>query len=94
MLLLPPGAGGGGAARRRLRCGLLLLLLLAAAPLGHAWTYREEPEDSDREVCSDSKVATTKYPCLKPGGQLATCFSLKCSFYESHLTGSSFPPYW
>lgn len=141
------GGGGGGGARRllllalrspsrSLRLWLLLLLLLAA--LGHAWTYREEPEESDRwvagrgpaapavffflsfsffffffffsplrfaprlvfqpplrrfrrsfghsaalslsfcpprrEVCSESKVATTKYPCLKPGGELSTCF--------------------
>ncbi|CAI5787731.1 Hypothetical predicted protein [Podarcis lilfordi] len=80
--------GGGGGARRLLllalwppptspsvlRLWLLLLGLLLLAALGHAWTYREEPEESDREVCSKSKVATTKYPCLKPSGELATCF--------------------
>ncbi|KAK9408629.1 collagen and calcium-binding EGF domain-containing protein 1 [Crotalus adamanteus] len=83
--MVPRGDGGGGARRllllalrspsRSLRLWLLLLLLLAA--LGHAWTYREEPEESDREVCSESKVATTKYPCLKPGGELSTCFRLE-----------------
>ncbi|KAK2512212.1 hypothetical protein Q9233_016484 [Columba guinea] len=51
---------------------LRLLLLLA---LGHAWTYREEPQDDDREVCSENKIATTRYPCLKPTGELTTCFS-------------------
>lgn len=83
---------------------LRLLLLLA---LGHAWTYREEPQDGDRwvkspprcppsarrpatrrrvlllifvlfsscrEVCSENKIATTRYPCLKPTGELTTCF--------------------
>ncbi|KAF4793150.1 hypothetical protein TURU_114048 [Turdus rufiventris] len=53
---------------------LRLLLLLA---LGHAWTYREEPQDGDREVCSENKIATTRYPCLKPTGELTTCFSAK-----------------
>lgn len=148
------GGGGGGGARRllllafasparSLRLWLLLPLLLAAA-VGHAWTYREEPEESDRwvagrrggeggphpqghlalpflsgaaaplfqggaraglalavtrrcvcydwlcfdgelcrfpppppprrEVCSESKVATAKYPCVKPSGELTTCF--------------------
>ncbi|XP_027562480.1 uncharacterized protein LOC113979221 isoform X1 [Neopelma chrysocephalum] len=51
---------------------LRLLLLLA---LGHTWTYREEPQDGDREVCSENKIATTRYPCLKPTGELTTCFS-------------------
>ncbi|KFO23938.1 Collagen and calcium-binding EGF domain-containing protein 1 [Fukomys damarensis] len=63
----------GGAARGRLRRSLGPLLLLLA--LGHTWTYREEPEDADREICSENKIATTKYPCLKPSGELTTCFS-------------------
>lgn len=27
-----------------------------------------------REVCSENKIATTKYPCLKSSGELTTCF--------------------
>lgn len=27
-----------------------------------------------REVCSENKIATTRYPCLKPTGELTTCF--------------------
>ncbi|KAJ6656108.1 hypothetical protein lerEdw1_004158 [Lerista edwardsae] len=86
MVLQGGGGGGGGGARRRLRLLVLcspsrslrlwLLLVLPLAALGHAWTYREEPEDSDREVCSESRVATTRYPCLKPSGELTTCFSV------------------
>uniref|UniRef100_A0A663FH91 Uncharacterized protein n=1 Tax=Aquila chrysaetos chrysaetos TaxID=223781 RepID=A0A663FH91_AQUCH len=56
--------------RRGALAPLRLLLLLA---LGHAWTYREEPQDGDREVCSENKIATTRYPCLKPTGELTTC---------------------
>ena len=29
---------------------------------------------SYREVCSENKIATTRYPCLKPTGELTTCF--------------------
>ncbi|EDM14709.1 rCG46976, isoform CRA_d [Rattus norvegicus] len=30
---------------------------------------------SPREVCSENKITTTKYPCLKSSGELTTCFS-------------------
>lgn len=63
--MVPRGDGGGGARRllllalrspsRSLRLWLLLLLLLAA--LGHAWTYREEPEESDRWVAGRGPAA-------------------------------------
>lgn len=53
-MVLPGGDGGGGGARRLVRSlrlwRLLLLPLLLAAALGHAWTYREEAEESDRWV--------------------------------------------
>ncbi|VFV44240.1 Hypothetical predicted protein, partial [Lynx pardinus] len=26
------------------------------------------------EICSENKIATTKYPCLKSSGELTTCF--------------------
>ncbi|KAG8599208.1 hypothetical protein GDO81_002940 [Engystomops pustulosus] len=58
-----------GARRICLCLGCLLLLV----SLGLAWTYREEVE-GDREVCSENKVTTTKYPCLKSTGELTTCF--------------------
>ncbi|CDQ90903.1 unnamed protein product [Oncorhynchus mykiss] len=38
------------------------------------WTYREQPDDANSEVCSESKIATTKYPCLKPTGEVTTCY--------------------
>ncbi|EHA98329.1 Collagen and calcium-binding EGF domain-containing protein 1 [Heterocephalus glaber] len=74
LMVPPPPSSRGGAARRQLRRSLGPLLLLLA--LGHTWTYRVEPEDADREICSENKIATTKYPCLKPSGELTTCFSL------------------
>ncbi|NWT98070.1 CCBE1 protein, partial [Urocynchramus pylzowi] len=67
---------------------LRLLLLLA---LGHAWTYREEPQDGDREVCSENKIATTRYPCLKPTGELTTCFRKKCCKGYKFVLGQCIP---
>ncbi|XP_030325571.1 collagen and calcium-binding EGF domain-containing protein 1 isoform X3 [Strigops habroptila] len=67
---------------------LRLLLLLA---LGHAWTYREEPQDGDREVCSENKIATTRYPCLKPTGELTTCFRKKCCRGYKFVLGQCIP---
>ncbi|ELK11090.1 Collagen and calcium-binding EGF domain-containing protein 1 [Pteropus alecto] len=70
--MVPPSPSRGGAARGQLGKSLGPLLLLLA--LGHTWSYREDPEDSDREVCSENKIATTKYPCLKASAVL--CFLL------------------
>ncbi|KAK2508032.1 hypothetical protein MC885_002608 [Smutsia gigantea] len=70
--MVRPPTSRGGAWRRQLCRSLGPLLLLLA--LGHTWSYREEPADGDREVCSENKIATTKYPCLKPSGELTTCF--------------------
>lgn len=70
--MVPPPPIRGGAATGQLGKSLGPLLLLLA--LGHTWSYREEPENSDREVCSENKIATTKYPCLKASGELTTCF--------------------
>ncbi|XP_060029939.1 collagen and calcium-binding EGF domain-containing protein 1 isoform X2 [Erinaceus europaeus] len=83
----PPPGSRGGAARGRLGRSLGPLLLLLA--LGHAWSFREEPEDRDREVCSENKIATTKYPCLKPSGELTTCFRGQSSSRYSTTPGSS-----
>ncbi|KAM8985128.1 collagen and calcium-binding EGF domain-containing protein 1 isoform 1-T1 [Ara ararauna] len=67
---------------------LRLLLLLA---LGHAWTYRGEPQDGDREICSENKIATTRYPCLKPTGELTTCFRKKCCKGYKFVLGQCIP---
>ncbi|ELW72841.1 High mobility group protein B3 [Tupaia chinensis] len=74
LMVPPPPPSRGGAARGQLGKSLGPLLLLLA--LGHTWTYREESEDGDREICSENKIAITKYPCLKPSGELTTCFRL------------------
>lgn len=44
--MVPPSPSRGGAARGQLGKSLGPLLLLLA--LGHTWSYREDPEDSDR----------------------------------------------
>ncbi|XP_041425732.1 collagen and calcium-binding EGF domain-containing protein 1 [Xenopus laevis] len=75
-----------GATRVCLCLGCLLLLL----SLGLAWTYREELE-TDREVCSENKITTTKYPCVKPTGELATCFRKKCCKGYKFVLGQCIP---
>ncbi|XP_054100249.1 collagen and calcium-binding EGF domain-containing protein 1 isoform X4 [Callithrix jacchus] len=87
--MVPPPPSRGGAARGQLGRSLGPLLLLLA--LGHTWTYREEPEDSDREICSENKIATTKYPCLKPSGELATCYRKKCCKGYKFVLGQCIP---
>ncbi|XP_063509847.1 collagen and calcium-binding EGF domain-containing protein 1 isoform X3 [Pongo pygmaeus] len=87
--MVPPPPSRGGAARGQLGRSLGPLLLLLA--LGHTWTYREEPEDGDREICSESKIATTKYPCVKPSGELTTCYRKKCCKGYKFVLGQCIP---
>ncbi|XP_004601757.2 collagen and calcium-binding EGF domain-containing protein 1 [Sorex araneus] len=87
--MVPPPPSRARAATGQLGRSLGPLLLLLA--LGHAWSYREEPEDHDREVCSENKIATTKYPCLKPSGELATCFRRKCCKGYKFVLGQCIP---
>lgn len=79
----------GGAVKGQLGKSLGPLLLLLA--LGHTWTFREEPEDRDREVCSENKITTTKYPCLKSSGELTTCFRKKCCKGYKFVLGQCIP---
>lgn len=85
----PPPPCRGATARGQLGRSLGPLLLLLA--LGHAWTYREEPGDGDREICAENKIATTKYPCLKPSGELTTCFRKKCCEGYKFVLGQCVP---
>ncbi|XP_056400274.1 collagen and calcium-binding EGF domain-containing protein 1 isoform X1 [Hyla sarda] len=75
-----------GARRICLCLGCLLLFV----SLGLAWTYREDVE-ADREVCSENKVTTTKYPCLKSTGELTTCFRKKCCKGFKFVLGQCIP---
>lgn len=87
--MVPPPPSRGGVARGQLGRSLGPLLLLLA--LGHTWSYREEPEDGDREICSENKIATTKYPCLKSSGELTTCFRKKCCKGYKFVLGQCIP---
>ncbi|KAM9677185.1 collagen and calcium-binding EGF domain-containing protein 1 isoform 1-T1 [Dama dama] len=87
--MVPPLPSPAGAARGRLGRSLGPLLLLLA--LGHAWSYREEPGDGDREICSENNIATTKYPCLKPSGELTTCYRKKCCKGYKFVLGQCIP---
>ncbi|ROL47388.1 Collagen and calcium-binding EGF domain-containing protein 1 [Anabarilius grahami] len=48
---------------------LSLAVVVILFSSGTPWTFREEKEDVDREVCSENKIATTKYPCVKSTGE-------------------------
>ncbi|XP_058880745.1 collagen and calcium-binding EGF domain-containing protein 1-like isoform X1 [Acipenser ruthenus] len=74
----------------RISVGVILVLTLSFC--GLSWTYREQFNDTaDREVCSENNVATTKYPCLKPTGELTTCFRKKCCEGFKFVLGQCIP---
>lgn len=74
----------------RISVGVILVLTLSFC--GLSWTNREQFNDTDdREVCSENNVATTKYPCLKPTGELTTCFRKKCCEGFKFVLGQCIP---
>ncbi|XP_039606429.1 collagen and calcium-binding EGF domain-containing protein 1 isoform X1 [Polypterus senegalus] len=73
------------------RINVKIALVLALLSCGLSWSYREEQNETDREVCSENKIATTKYPCLKPTGELTTCFRKKCCDGFKFVLGQCIP---
>ncbi|KAF4098815.1 hypothetical protein G5714_020845 [Onychostoma macrolepis] len=70
-----------------LRLAVVVMLFSSGTP----WTFREEKEDVDREVCSESKIATTKYPCVKSTGEVTTCYRKKCCEGFKFVLGQCIP---
>ncbi|KAK7131466.1 hypothetical protein R3I94_016558 [Phoxinus phoxinus] len=71
---------------------LSLAVVVILFSLGTPWTFREEKEDDvDREVCSESKIATTKYPCVKSTGEVTTCYRKKCCEGFKFVLGQCIP---
>ncbi|CAM4665902.1 unnamed protein product [Leuciscus chuanchicus] len=70
---------------------LSLAVVVILFSLGTPWTFREEKEDVDREVCSESKIATTKYPCVKSTGEVTTCYRKKCCEGFKFVLGQCIP---
>ncbi|XP_071385530.1 collagen and calcium-binding EGF domain-containing protein 1 isoform X2 [Centroberyx affinis] len=58
---------------------------------GLLWSYREEQDDTDGEACSEHKIATTKYPCLKSTGEVTTCYRKKCCKGFKFVLGQCIP---
>ncbi|XP_017208271.1 collagen and calcium-binding EGF domain-containing protein 1 isoform X1 [Danio rerio] len=79
--MIYPGRGAS------LSVAVALVLFSSGAP----WTFREEKEDVDREVCSESKIATTKYPCVKSTGEVTTCYRKKCCEGFKFVLGQCIP---
>ncbi|KAI4816386.1 hypothetical protein KUCAC02_008713, partial [Chaenocephalus aceratus] len=57
----------------RNRSPLLLAVTCMYISGGLLWSYQEE-DASNGEECSENKISTTKYPCLKPSGEVTTCY--------------------
>uniref|UniRef100_A0A672SAQ0 Collagen and calcium-binding EGF domain-containing protein 1 n=1 Tax=Sinocyclocheilus grahami TaxID=75366 RepID=A0A672SAQ0_SINGR len=70
-----------------LRLAVVVILFSSGTP----WTFREEKEDVDREVCSENKIATTKYPCVKSTGEVTTCYRKKCCEGFKFVLGQCIP---
>ncbi|XP_072517858.1 collagen and calcium-binding EGF domain-containing protein 1 isoform X1 [Salminus brasiliensis] len=68
-------------------------LLVVCTLLSHSaqWSFREEREDEDREVCSENHIATTKYPCVKATGEVTTCYRKKCCGGFKFVLGQCIP---
>uniref|UniRef100_A0A8C7IDQ5 Collagen and calcium binding EGF domains 1 n=1 Tax=Oncorhynchus kisutch TaxID=8019 RepID=A0A8C7IDQ5_ONCKI len=68
---------------------ILMMFLFFSRSL--QWTYREHQDDANSEVCSENKIATTKYPCLKPTGEVTTCYRKKCCEGFKFVLGQCIP---
>ncbi|KAK5901030.1 hypothetical protein CgunFtcFv8_025941 [Champsocephalus gunnari] len=74
----------------RNRSPLLLAVTCMYISGGLLWSYQEE-DASDGEECSENKISTTKYPCLKPSGEVTTCYRKKCCNGFKFVLGQCIP---
>uniref|UniRef100_A0A667X6X1 Collagen and calcium binding EGF domains 1 n=1 Tax=Myripristis murdjan TaxID=586833 RepID=A0A667X6X1_9TELE len=68
---------------------LLLTVTCMLFSGGLLWSYREDATDG--EACSENKIATTKYPCLKSNGEVTTCYRKKCCKGFKFVLGQCIP---
>ncbi|XP_078265732.1 collagen and calcium-binding EGF domain-containing protein 1 [Rhinoraja longicauda] len=71
-----------------LRAALLFGLMSPGSPYSY---FSISEQDESRETCPETKVITTEYPCLKPNGELATCFRKKCCRGYKFVLGECIP---
>ncbi|XP_030623811.1 collagen and calcium-binding EGF domain-containing protein 1 [Chanos chanos] len=72
-------------------CILRVVLMFTFFAHGFLWTFREEKEDADRETCSENKISTTKYPCVKSTGEVTACYRKKCCEGYKFVLGQCIP---
>lgn len=77
-----------GAGRGLLLRGVLVISLFTR---GLLWTFREEQDNVNREVCSEDKTTTTKYSCKKPTGEVTTCYRKTCCEGFKFVLGHCIP---
>ncbi|XP_062334618.1 collagen and calcium-binding EGF domain-containing protein 1 isoform X2 [Osmerus eperlanus] len=70
---------------------LLISVFFMFCSQGLLWSYREEHDATDSEVCSENKIATTKYPCFKTSGEVTTCYRKKCCKGFKFVLGQCIP---
>lgn len=72
------------------RSPLLLAVTCMCFTGGLQWSYQDE-DATDGEECADNNVSTTKYPCVKASGEVATCYRKKCCRGFKFVLGQCIP---
>ncbi|XP_074546674.1 collagen and calcium-binding EGF domain-containing protein 1 isoform X2 [Halichoeres trimaculatus] len=72
------------------RSPLLLTVTCMYFSGGLLWSYQEE-DATDGGECSENNVSTTKYPCVKSTGEVATCYRKKCCKGFKFVLGQCIP---
>ncbi|XP_076027902.1 collagen and calcium-binding EGF domain-containing protein 1 isoform X2 [Genypterus blacodes] len=75
----------------RNRSPLLLTVTCMYFSGGLLWSYREDQDATGGEECSENKISTSKYPCLKPTGEVTTCYRKKCCEGFKFVLGQCIP---
>lgn len=75
---------------RHSRSRLLLTVTCVCFSRGLLWSYHEE-DATDGEKCSENRIATTTYPCVKSTGEVITCYRKKCCKGFKFVLGQCIP---
>ncbi|XP_034048632.1 collagen and calcium-binding EGF domain-containing protein 1 isoform X2 [Thalassophryne amazonica] len=73
------------------RSPLLLTVTCMCFSGGWLWSYREDQDVNGSEECSENKISTTKYLCMKSTGEVTTCYRKKCCKGFKFVLGQCIP---
>ncbi|XP_018600743.2 collagen and calcium-binding EGF domain-containing protein 1-like isoform X2 [Scleropages formosus] len=74
-----------------LRCSVALLRCFAVFSVAVGREPAAGALTAPREECPENKIVTVEYPCMKPGGQKATCLRRKCCEGHRFVMGQCIP---